>query len=42
MRVDGIWGCESGLGLEIFTKEFAASFTLINVYGPYSEDRILE
>lgn len=37
MRCDGVWGCEFGLGLEIFAREFGASFTLINVYGPYTE-----
>ena len=35
VHVDSLWGCDSGLGLEIFSNKFGGSFTLVNVYGPY-------
>lgn len=35
VRDDYFWGCDSGLGMEVFSNELGAYFSLVKVYGPY-------
>ena len=39
IRCENIWGFQSGMGIDVYSRETKRVYTVINIYGPY-QDRL--
>lgn len=35
IRCENIWGFQSGMGIDVYSKETSRAFTVINIYGHF-------
>ena len=35
IRCDSLWGIQSGIGADFFSREDDLAFSILNLYGPY-------